>query len=111
MMRISYGRMFLGGIIINAALTSLLALGIFLDLLSEENSRPENEWLEGIIFIVLMFFVGSPVSGLLCMLILTLFGVEEKEKLEKEESKEKIVYVVRDEQKENRDDDSRYMPK
>lgn len=89
MMRISYARMFLGGIVINAALTSLIALIAFLGLLSEEGSQLESELLGAIVFIVLMFFVGSPVSGLLCMLILTLFGKEEKEKFEKEEHKEK----------------------
>lgn len=111
MMRISYGRMFLGGIVVNAALTSLLALIAFLGVLSEESAQPESELLGVIGFIVLMFFIGSPISGLLCMLILSLFGKEEKENPEKEEPKEKIVYVVRDEQKKNPEDNSRYMPR
>ena len=105
-MRISYSRMFWGATLMYAALwVILLILYLVVGIVVEE--VPQSNILEGIGEIIL-----SPLTGLFGMLVLKVFGKKE-EKIIKEEPKEKIIYVVKEEskeRKENKEDDTRYMP-
>lgn len=107
MMRISYRRTFWGATLMYAALWGvLLILYLGLGILVEEEV-PQSDISEGIVAIIF-----SPFAGLFGMLVLKVFGKKE-EKIIKEEPKEKIIYVVKEEskeRKENKEDDTRYMP-
>lgn len=100
MMRISYSRMFWGGTIVNAALFfMILAPMVLIALLSNEEFEGDGDY--SILIFLIMAFIGSPVSGLLCMLVLSLFGKREKVSYINGVSKykEKVIYVIKDEQK------------
>mgnify|MGYP001777266816 CR=1 FL=1 len=116
MMRISYSRMFWGTTLVNLVFSVImLILFVLLRIVIEEEASNEdisyvNEYILGCI----MDIIFSPVYGLLAMLILKIFGKKEEVALAKEEPKEKIVYVIKEEpkeQKENKEDDTRYMPR
>ena len=103
MMRISYSRMFWGTTLMYAALWGiLLILYLGLGILTEEDDI--GEWILEIIL--------SPFAGLFGILVLRIYGKKE-EKVVKEEPKEKIIYILKEEskeRKENKEDDTRYMP-
>lgn len=117
MMRISYSRMFWGTTLVNLVFSVImLILFVLLRIVIEEEASNEdisyvNEYILGCI----MDIIFSPVYGLLAMLILKIFGKKEEPVAPaKEEPKEKIVYVIKEEpkeQKENKEDDTRYMPR
>ena len=103
MMRIIYSRMFWGTTLMYAALWGiLLILYLGLGILTEEDDI--GEWILEIIL--------SPFAGLFGILVLRIYGKKE-EKVVKEEPKEKIIYILKEEskeRKENKEDDTRYMP-
>ena len=108
MMRISYSRMFWGGTIVNAALFfMILAPMVLIALLSNEEFEGDGDYsiliflIMAILIFLIMAFIGSPVSGLLCMLVLSLFGKREEVSYVNgvSKDKEKVIYVIKDEQK------------
>ena len=106
MRRISYGRIFVGGVVVNVVLTFLwLILYILISLMDSSVFEGIEEYI-GLIFFVYIFIV-SPIGGLLCMLVLALFGKDiEDDSSTGKTPKKKIIYVV----KEREEDRSRYMP-
>lgn len=112
MMRISYSRMFWGTTLISAApWVVVFAVLLLLRILGEDWNAEDKEAVLGSIgFVILSFF-----NGLLVMLVLKIFGKKEEPTASvKEEPKEKIVYVIKEEpkeRKENKEDDTRYMPR
>ena len=108
MRRISYGRIFVGGVVVNVVLTFLwLALYILISLMDSSvfDGIVKYEYIGLIVFVYI--FIVSPISGLLCMLVLALFGKDiEDDSSTGKTPKKKIIYVV----KEREEDRSRYMP-
>lgn len=95
---------------VNAALWLLfLLLGVIGAALSDEPKAMEV----GLSLAFTFILFGSPISGLLCMLVLALFGKSEESVSRQEEPKERIVYVVTDKGKSPKEteDISRYMPR
>ena len=110
MRRISYGRIFMGGLVVNAALFLIVLL---MQLIALAFSDDPVYIKEELITFARNILLESPCEGLLCMLILALFGKKEKSVPRQEESKERIVYVVTDKEKSPKEteDISRYMPR
>lgn len=113
MVRISYGKMFLGGVILNCVCAFLyIIIGLITAFIGETDLDSAREnlgtiLLEGLLYLTL----GSIVSGVYCIIALAIFGRKEKNIVYVEKPQEKIIYVVKDEKKEKTDDYNRYMPK
>lgn len=113
MIKISYGRMFLGGAILNGVCAFLyIIIGLIAALIGEtdlDSARVNlgTILLEGLLYLTL----GSIVSGVFSIIALAIFGKKEENIVYLEKPQEKIIYVVKDEKKDRTDDYSRYMPK
>ena len=110
MRRISYGRIFMGGFVVNTALSLLFLLLSMIVLAADQSTMGIDET---VILTILFIPFGGAINGLLCMLVLALFGKSEEPVSRQEESKERIVYVVTDKEKSPKEteDISRYMPR
>ena len=114
MMRISYGKIFLGTTLINVVFWIVAVFITFFDLLATEKGSWHISDAYIAFFGGLASIIPSSFNGLLAMLALRIFGKKEETVAPvKEEPKEKIVYVIKEEpkeRKENKEDDTRYMP-
>ena len=110
MRRISYGRIFMGGLVVNAALSLFILL---LNVIVIAFDGGKMGIYEVVIITIVWMLFGGAISGLLCMLVLALFGKSEESVSRQEESKKRIVYVVTDKEKSPKEteDISRYMPR
>lgn len=110
MRRISYGRIFMGGLVVNAAIFLMVLL---LQLLIIAYSDDPTSMKEGLTFTIFGLIFGSPACGLFCMFVLELFGKQETPVIKREEPRERVVYVVDNKEKgaKETEDASRYMPR
>lgn len=75
MVRISYGKMFLGGAIVNGMFTFLcIIIGLIVALLTEDQDFIDTVLLYG----VLNFTLGSIFYGVFCIIVLAIFGEKTK---------------------------------
>ena len=110
MKRISTERIFVGGLVVSAAIFLMILL---LQLLIIAYSDDPTSMKEGLTFTIFGLIFGSPACGLFCMFVLELFGKQEESVIKKEVPRERVVYVVDNKEKEPKEteDASRYMPR
>lgn len=108
MIRISYGRMFLGGAIVNVMFSILcFIIGLALALLTDDSEIIGTVLLYGVLNLTL----GSIVCGVFCIIVLAIFGKKEENVVYVEKPQEKVIYVVKDGKEDRSEDYSRYMPR
>lgn len=75
MVRISYGRMFIGGAIVNGMFSFLyIILGMIVALLTEDQDIIDTVLLYGVLNLTL----GSICYGVFCIIVLAIFGKKTK---------------------------------
>lgn len=100
----------MGGFVVNTTLSLLILLPSMIASAAGHSTMTIDE---AVILTIVFIPFGGAISGLLCMLVLALFGKSEEYVSRQEESKERIVYVVTDKEKSPKEteDISRYMPR